>query len=264
MGRMGNVGRRGCACVCAEGRKHLVVGGLDERMGHGRLYHTQTHSQLSAVPVAALKWLPLLACSCALCCHAFLRCAPGFYLLRCACSAHLLGCWPSLCSLLTPRPSFLHAGNDPLSNMGSLKNDLLLPPSFQRQDRDDDGDLDDLMLGTTPNLGASLPNPSHAVRPAAAAQQQQRQLGPSAASASASGLHDEDDEIMGGMRSVGVICDGLGPIKVLVLRYPVDGGMAHLMGRLLVQRVARLMAFLLPCLCVPTGRAPPYLLCPSL
>lgn len=45
-------------------------------------------------------------------------------------------------------------GVDPLSNIGSLRNELILPPGFKGDDLDDD-DLDDLMLGTTPNLGST-------------------------------------------------------------------------------------------------------------
>jgi len=47
----------------------------------------------------------------------------------------------------------MEAGCDPLSNLGSLKNELMLPPMFRNTDLDDD-DLDDMMmLGTTPNFG---------------------------------------------------------------------------------------------------------------
>ncbi|KAG1661793.1 hypothetical protein FOA52_003714, partial [Chlamydomonas sp. UWO 241] len=48
--------------------------------------------------------------------------------------------------------SMVGAGIDPLANLGSLKNDLLLPGTYGGHD-DGDGDFDDdLMLGTTPNL----------------------------------------------------------------------------------------------------------------
>ena len=43
---------------------------------------------------------------------------------------------------------------DPLSNLGSLKNDLLLPPKFKSHDDEEELEEDFMLLGTTPNLGS--------------------------------------------------------------------------------------------------------------
>lgn len=115
----------------------------------------------------------------------FMGMSPGFF------GASPLGKSVDMIDICT---QMLLPGSDPLSNLGSLKNDLLIPPTFKGHDTDD-GDLDDLMLGTTPNLG-STPNmfnqsAANAVRPGASAF--------CSNICDADLLHglDDDDELMG-------------------------------------------------------------------
>ena len=114
--------------------------------------------------------------------------------------------------LLAPAFCLSSAGPDPLSNLGSLKNDLLIPSGFANKGHDTDNDdpLDDLMLlGTTPNLGSTPTfNQRGAVRGAGTSGALPGTSGPGT---SVGGLfsngvsellrglhhHDDDDELMG-------------------------------------------------------------------
>ena len=94
------------------------------------------------------------------------------------------------------------AGYDPLSNLGSLKNDLLLPPNFKNDNHDDEELEDDFMiLGTTPNVGSGTTGTmlaAAAVRSGAAARA-------NASAYARENVHhelisrciDEEDELMG-------------------------------------------------------------------
>lgn len=48
----------------------------------------------------------------------------------------------------------MQGGMDPLSNLGSLKNDLLLPPQFKNHDDEEELEEDFMLLGTTPCVGS--------------------------------------------------------------------------------------------------------------
>lgn len=88
----------------------------------------------------------------------------------------------------------MQSGTDPLSNLGSLKSSLLIPPSFKGLESDD-GDLDDLMLGTTPNLGSLPGNMTavNAVRPVISGSDGF----PNISVREMLNLPDDDDELMG-------------------------------------------------------------------
>ena len=92
-------------------------------------------------------------------------------------------------------------GLDPLSNLGSLKNDLLLPPNFKPNNPDDDDLEDDLMLlGTTPNVGSAGIMSSSALRAGAAARATHAAFGRESTAVHHDLLPrciDEEDELMG-------------------------------------------------------------------
>ena len=84
--------------------------------------------------------------------------------------------------------------------MGSLKNDLLLPPNFKPSNPDDDELDDDLMLlGTTPNVGSAGVT-SSALRAGAAARATHAAFGRESNFHTTEVLSrciDEEDELMG-------------------------------------------------------------------
>ena len=105
---------------------------------------------------------------------------------------------------------------DPLSNLGSLKNDLLLPPKFKSHDDEEELEEDFMLLGTTPNLGSG----SAGGDMKAAAQLRSGAAARATAAYARDNLHqdaitrciDEEDDLM-----------GMSPDMPSVLRSPQPG-----------------------------------------
>lgn len=101
---------------------------------HGAQFHNPSAS--SALPV---KWRTIPVAAIHFC--SLYRHAPSPY--ACLALTHPCPCRPAVGSAL--------------SNIGSLRNELMLPPQYTGGDDDEDDDLDDFMLlGTTPNFSGSF------------------------------------------------------------------------------------------------------------
>ncbi|GAX73078.1 hypothetical protein CEUSTIGMA_g531.t1 [Chlamydomonas eustigma] len=120
-------------------------------MGLGALNHTEETAAAAAAPSSSTvdvnslfpEWPPAGSLGTS---HLMMGLSPGFNNSPFGKSLDMV----DMCSQL------MQAGCDPLSNLGSLKNDLLLPPNYKNaEDEGDELDDDLMLLGTTPNIGSA-------------------------------------------------------------------------------------------------------------